>query len=99
MEYRQHMGDLHYWLWEYEMWLKGYGSKNRISDAVALGKLTPGKSYSKVGVRLLSVWHRLSFGFKWYDLWIGAYYDKDFMALYVCPLPMCVIRIDLRKEW
>lgn len=31
--------------------------------------------------------------FAWYDCWIGAYYDRKARALYICPLPMCVIRI------
>ncbi len=30
----------------------------------------------------------------WYDCWIGAYYDRAAGALYVCPLPMCVVRIS-----
>lgn len=32
--------------------------------------------------------------FRWYDLWIGAYYDRDARALYICPLPMIGIRLD-----
>ncbi|PIR83001.1 hypothetical protein COU19_02975 [Candidatus Kaiserbacteria bacterium CG10_big_fil_rev_8_21_14_0_10_56_12] len=31
--------------------------------------------------------------FLWYDFWIGAYYDRDSKVLYICPLPMCVIKI------
>lgn len=26
--------------------------------------------------------------FRWYDLWIGAYWDRPQRILYVCPLPM-----------
>lgn len=28
--------------------------------------------------------------FLWYDIWIGAYWDRDNKKLYVCPLPMVV---------
>ncbi len=31
--------------------------------------------------------------FAWYDMWIGAYYDRAWRVLYVCPLPMVVIEI------
>jgi hypothetical protein len=30
--------------------------------------------------------------FKWYDLWVGAYWDRTNRVLYVCPLPCVVIR-------
>jgi hypothetical protein len=30
---------------------------------------------------------RVQFIFAWYDLWIGAYYDRAKCALYVLPLP------------
>lgn len=26
--------------------------------------------------------------FRWYDLWIGAYWDRHSRKLYVCPIPM-----------
>ncbi len=29
----------------------------------------------------------------WYDLWIGAYWDRRGRTLYLCPLPTLVIRI------
>lgn len=31
--------------------------------------------------------------FLWYDFWIGWYYDRVHKAVYICPLPMCVIKI------
>lgn len=34
--------------------------------------------------------------FAWYDIWIGAYWNKTFKVLYICPLPMCVIRISFK---
>lgn len=32
--------------------------------------------------------------FAWYDFWIGAYYDVGHHTLYICPLPMCVLRFE-----
>jgi hypothetical protein len=37
---------------------------------------------------------KVSLFFAWYDLWIGAYYDRKNRTLYVCPLPMIVIKIE-----
>lgn len=34
--------------------------------------------------------------FAWYDLWIGAYWNRTFKVLYICPLPMIVIRISFK---
>lgn len=31
----------------------------------------------------------------WYDLWVGAYYDVGHRTLYLCPLPMLVLRLEL----
>lgn len=36
--------------------------------------------------------------FRWYDLWIGAYYDRKAKRLYVCPIPMVGFWIELRRE-
>jgi hypothetical protein len=36
--------------------------------------------------------------FKWYDFWIGWYYDPKMHALYVCLLPMLPIRLALELE-
>ena len=38
---------------------------------------------------------RFSVKFAWYDLWVGAYYDRHEKTLYICPLPMFVVRILL----
>lgn len=40
----------------------------------------------------------VSLFFAWYDLWIGAYYDRHTETLYVCPLPCCVIKLH-RHHW
>jgi hypothetical protein len=40
---------------------------------------------------------RLSVRFAWYDLWIGAYWDRKQRVLYVCPLPMLLITIGARS--
>lgn len=31
--------------------------------------------------------------FAWYDLWVGAYWDRKTRVLYVCPLPTLLIVI------
>ena len=38
------------------------------------------------------------FFFAWYDFWVGAYYDRKNHVLYICPLPMCVIKISKGGE-
>ena len=38
---------------------------------------------------------RVRLFFAWYDFWIGAYYDRREKVLYICPLPMLVIRVLL----
>lgn len=37
---------------------------------------------------------KFSFFFAWYDLWIGAYFDRDRRVWYVCLLPCCVLKIE-----
>jgi hypothetical protein len=32
-------------------------------------------------------------GLYWYDLWIGAYWDRRKRVLYVCPLPMFCVEL------
>ena len=39
----------------------------------------------------------VSFIFAWYDLWVGAYWDRDKKRLYVLPIPCCGIVIDFRE--
>jgi hypothetical protein len=41
---------------------------------------------------------RVSFFFAWYDLWVGAYFDRKKCVLYVCPLPCCVFRFELPQR-
>lgn len=31
--------------------------------------------------------------FRWYDLWVGAYWDHQSRTLYVCPVPMLGLRV------
>lgn len=33
--------------------------------------------------------------FKWFDIWVGAFYDATKRWLYIQPLPMCGVLIDL----
>ena len=36
--------------------------------------------------------------FAWYDMWIGAFYDRPRRRLYVFPIPCFGVRIDLQQE-
>ncbi len=38
---------------------------------------------------------RVSVFLAWYDLWVGAYWDRSSRALYLCPLPCVVIKVDM----
>ena len=38
--------------------------------------------------------YKTTFHFIWYDFWIGFFWDQRKRTLYVCPLPMCVIKIQ-----
>lgn len=36
--------------------------------------------------------------FRWFDLWVGAYYDRESKTLYICPLPTIGVAIRRRGE-
>ncbi len=38
---------------------------------------------------------RVSFFFAWYDAWVGAFWDSKKRTLYLCPLPCCVLKIEM----
>jgi hypothetical protein len=40
---------------------------------------------------------KLSVFFRWFDLWIGAYWDRTHRALYVCPIPMFGVKLQFKK--
>ena len=31
--------------------------------------------------------------FRWYDLWIGAFIDTEASRVFICPIPMCGVKI------
>jgi hypothetical protein len=33
--------------------------------------------------------------FRWYDLWVGVYVDHKNHAVYICPIPMFGIKVQL----
>ncbi len=41
---------------------------------------------------------RVRVRFAWYDMWIGAYWDRHERVLYVCPLPMLLVEVWSRRE-
>jgi hypothetical protein len=36
--------------------------------------------------------------FAWYDFWIGAYYDRTFDVLYICPIPCFGVQVYFAGE-
>lgn len=36
---------------------------------------------------------RVTVGWRWFDLWVGAYVDRKGRAVYVCLLPTVYVRI------
>ena len=36
---------------------------------------------------------KIRLSWKWYDLWVGAYWDRDAHVLFVCPFPTVVIGV------
>lgn len=41
---------------------------------------------------------KISLIFAWYDLWIGAYWDRKNRVLYFLPLPMIGIKIQITQR-
>lgn len=37
--------------------------------------------------------YNFNISFKWFDFWVGWFWDKDAKALYICLLPMLPIKI------
>jgi hypothetical protein len=39
--------------------------------------------------------------FRWFDIWIGAYWDRENWTLYICPVPMFGLKIKIprRREY
>lgn len=36
--------------------------------------------------------------FRWYDLWVGAYWDRKEQTLYVCPLPTVGLKLQFKRS-
>jgi len=34
--------------------------------------------------------------FRWYDLWVGVYIDRANRTVYICPIPMCGVKVVFR---
>lgn len=47
-------------------------------------------------IELIPLRRRIRFVFAWYDMWIGAYYDRTKRQLYILPFPCIGIALDLR---
>jgi hypothetical protein len=40
---------------------------------------------------------KVKISFVWYDLWIGAFYDRKNNIIYVCPIPTILITLSFKK--
>lgn len=61
---------------------------------IKIARIGKGKRFLKIGKYNLNV----HINFLWYDLWVGAYWDRENKYLYICPLPTLCIKIVLRKS-
>lgn len=41
---------------------------------------------------------KIRLAFRWYDFWIGVYYDRHEHVVYVCPLPTILVAVALPRE-
>jgi hypothetical protein len=49
-------------------------------------------------MRLYRLTSRTSLVLAWFDLWVGAYWDRDARRLYLFPVPCVGLRIDFSEE-
>ena len=42
---------------------------------------------------------KVKFIFAWYDLWVGIFYDRKKNWIYILPLPMLGIIIQMPRKW
>jgi len=40
---------------------------------------------------------KIEFIFKWYDFWVGIFYDKNKKWIYILPIPMIGIIIKIKN--
>ena len=41
---------------------------------------------------------KVKFMFAWFDFWIGVFYDQQKRAIYIFPVPMFGIKIQLKND-
>lgn len=63
--------------------------------------LCPDCGHHQFTKQLFPVWNhtkrRVSLSFRWYDLWVGVYYDRRARVLHFCPLPTICLSIRLGR--
>lgn len=42
---------------------------------------------------------KVEFFFRWYDLWVGFYWDRNNRELYFCPVPCCGLKLDFGPQY
>lgn len=41
---------------------------------------------------------KVSLKFRWYDLWVGVFIDRESRAVFICPLPCVVVKLSWGNE-
>jgi len=51
-----------------------------------------------IGAKVEAATMKVGLSFKWFDLWIGFYWDRKAKVLYFCPFPCVVFSFEKEKK-